>query len=504
MRGEQKRATKYFNRWKGVVNRSARNALPNDAWYYLENMQPIGDGNNVPVANISSMLVDFGASLVYASTYINILGTDYLITVTTDGKAFAYNIGSNTNTQIATGLSGAGTRIAQWKNQQALFIDSTGYFHWDGTTYAAITGTGVPTAGTDIAVAFGRVWIVNGRLLSFSGADMYDATAWTVANGSGAQALTDPTLRNAVTRLLAANGYLYIVGPSSVAVISDVYVPSGANPPTPLYSNLSVQSIIGSDQPFSFFAFNRMVMFANRYGAWAMSGVQAQRISEDIDNTWKYVDFNQQISAGQVVSNNILCAAFLIKRLNDPVFGSNQVLAMYSDEKWWFANYGTVSFIVSAIAGNIPSIFGFITNKLYKLFSDYTTAPATTSMTPLWAMDDPLSDKEIIRAGFEATVRKYSGTFQMNIDTVNSSSVAIPNVNLGSVQLINNFKQPVSLINNYGAYVQLFSGTYLLYNSDAPGTFQKFVGATIKSSGCIYQLSAIYMDYKLRARWTGG
>ncbi len=57
-------------------------------------------------------------------------------------------------------------------------------------------------------------------------------------------------------------------------------------------------------------------------------------------------------------------------------------------------------------------------------------------------------------------------------------------------------------MNNAGALVSWFSGSYILYNGVAPGTFGKYVGLTVNSNGCIYQLNALDMDYKLRARWT--
>lgn len=501
-KNEEPRRSKYFREFKGVFTRSTRNAMPEGTWYNLENLQPIGDGNIQVVNNISAVKKDYGLDIIYLSQYVNVAGTDYLISFSTNGKVFAYNIGSATSTQIKTGFAGAGSRVVQWKNTQALFIDASGYYSWDGTTFSAvITGVGVPATGTDIAVFAGRVWIVNGRLLTFSGADDFTAPAFLVANGAGSLALTDPTLRKLVTRLFASNGYLYIVGSTNINVISDVYVPSGAVPPTPLFTNLNIQGIIGSDQPFSFFIFNRALMFANRYGAWGINGVQAERISEDIDGTWKYVDFTQPVSGGQVVSNNILCSAFLIKRLNDPKYGSNTVLAMFHDKKWWFGNYGALTFVTSAIAGEMPSLFGFLGNKLYQLFADNTTAPATTWSTPLWPMEDPLADKEVIRAGFEVTVSIFSGTFTMTLDSVNNQYAAIAITQGGNVSWQNNGGNIVQWQNNALAIVNWFSSAYLLYSGTAPGGYQKYAGLTGNASGSQYQLSGTFMDYKLRARW---
>lgn len=508
LKEEEPRRTKIFTKFKGVVNNSARNALPEDAWFYLENLHPIGDANLQVVQNISASLFDYTTHAIYWSQYANVNGADFLISFGTDGTVHAYNIGTATNTQIFAALSGSGSRMSQWKNTQALFIDSTGYYNWPGSgTLTLISGAGVPSSGTDIAVAFGRVWILQGRLLTFSGANDFTAPSFTVANGAGSVALTDPTLRTYVTRLIAQNGYLYLVGPTGINVISDVYVPSGATPPTPLFTNLNIQAIIGSDEPGSMFAFNQALVFGNHSGIWMLYGTNAQKVSSDIDGTWKYVDFSQVICGGQFVDNNILSFGMLIKRLNDPIFGNNTVLACWSDNKWWFANFGALSFVVSAIVNinaltaNQPALFGFIGNKLFQLFATTITAPATIAMTPLWPMEDQLADKQCIRAGFEVVISSFSGTFGMTVDSTNSSSQAVTLSTSGNVTWINNFANLVQWQNNALVIVQWFTGVYLLYNATAPGVYGKYLGATISASGSSYQLSSVALDYKLRARW---
>lgn len=508
LKEEEPRRTKIFTKFKGVVNNSARNALPDEAWFYLENLHPIGDANVQTVQNISAALFDYTTHIIYWAQYANVNGSDYLISFSTDGFVYAYNIGLGTNTQIGSGLSGSGSRMSQWKNTQALIIDSSGYYNWPGSgTLTLISGAGVPSNGTDIAVAFGRVWILQGRLLTFSGANDFTAPAFTVANGAGSVALTDPTLRTYVTRLQAQNGYLYLIGPTGINVISDLYVPAGASPPTPLFTNLNIQAIIGSDEPGSVFAYNQALVFANHSGIWMLYGTNAQKISSDIDGTWKYVDFTQFISGGQFVDNNILSLGMLIKRLNDPFFGSNTVLACWNDNKWWFANFGALTFVapaivnINALTANEPALFGFIGNKLYQLFATFASSPATIAMTPLWPMEDQLADKQCIRAGFEVIISAFSGTFGMTVDTTNSSSQAVTLSTSGNVTWVNNFSNQVQWQNNFLVLVQWFTGQYLLYNATAPAVYGKYLGATIAASASIYQLSSVAMDYKLRARW---
>lgn len=502
--GEEQRRTKYFRSWKGCFSQSARTAIPEDRFFYLENLQPIGDANLSTVPDISSMLVDYGADSIYWSQYVNLSGTDYLISLASNGKVFAYNLAGG-NSQIngaLTLLSGSGSRLSQWKNTVILFIDSTGYYSWDGATFAKITGAGVPSAGTDIAVFAGRVWIVNQRLLTFSAADDYTATAFGAGSGTGSVNLTDPTLRATVTRLWAQNGYLYLIGNSSVNAISDVYVPSGASPPVPVFNNINIQSIIGTDQPASVFALDRLLIFGSRYGAFALYGVSAQRLSTDIDGNWKYIDFTQAISGGQVVINNILTGALLLKITSDPFIGSKTVLAMYFDEKWWFANFGSVTFIASAIKNNAPALFGFIGNKLYQLFSNTASGPAIQVTTPLWPMEDPLADKQAIRCGFEATLSSFSGTLSLTLDTANAQYSVVALNSPNTISWINNSGNIVQWQNNLLQIVDWFSGAYLLYSGSSAAGYSKYIGLTIMgTAGVVGQLSSFYIDYKLRARW---
>lgn len=504
-KGEEELKTKIFRQWKGVNTQSARNTLPEEAWFHLENLQPIGPGNIHTIDNLSSLLFDYAADPIYWSQYVNIQGIDYLLQFATTGRLFAYKIADGTQTLIKSGLAGSGTRVAQWKNTQALIVDSTGYYSWDGTTFTsqAGTGTGVPSNGTEIAVYSGIVWIVQGRLITFSAINSFDGAsgAFDPSNGAGTLNLTDSQIRNNVVRLISQNGYLYIIAATAINVISDVYVPAGASPPVPNFTNLNIQAIIGTDQPGSVFPFNRALVFANRYGIWIISGVTAEKISIDIDGTWQYADFSQAVSGGMCVSNNILSSAVLMKRNDDPVFGSNTILCMYHDQKWWFSNYGALTLVTTAVFNNIPTLYGFIGNRMYRLFADTSSSPASLAMTALWGMDDPLADKQVIRAGFEAVLSQYVGTFTMTVDGVDNSSVAVTSNKVGNTLWQNNLNQTVGWVNNFSQLVQWFGGSYLLYDATSPGTYSKYVGATIASSGSSYQLSAVDMDYKLRARW---
>lgn len=515
----RKLLSKYMRSFQGVFTQAKRTAIPDDYFYNLENVIPIGDQNAQVVPNISAALIDYGSDTVYASFGVNLNGTEYLVNLSTNGKVFLYNIISKTSAQVNSGtlLSGSGSQVTQWQNTQILFIDSTGYYHYDGTTFAAITGSGVPTSGNSIAVYASRVWIAQGRQLYFSGAGDYSTASWTAANGAGSVGLVDPQIRSTVTRLVSANDYLYIFSNSSIFAISNVYVPQGASPPTPVFTLSNLQALIGTDQPLSVTPYDRNILFASRYGTHTLIGVDAPKMSSNIDGTWQYLDFGQPISAGQVVVENILCGAFLLKRLNDPSFGSNQIVALWFNRSatnelgaqtttdiWWFANFGALTLIATGFVNQIPALFGFIGNKLYQLFGDATTAPSTSIWTKLYPMEDELSRKQVIQVGFEADFLIYGSALALNVDTASQSDNANLQSNVSAGQWINSGSVQGQWVNSgstLGGWIA--PGLYLL-SGLAPAMNDRHVGLRLTSTGYNYALHLMAMDYKLMDRWMPG
>jgi hypothetical protein len=506
-KGEKNVSTKYLKNFKGVYTKATRVAIPEDNFYDLVNLMPIGAANLHSIPDISAALVDYAADSIYWIEYANINSTDFLIAFASNGKVFAYNIGSNTRTQInvANLLSGGGSRMDQWKNQLILFYDSNGYFSWDGTTFTGpITGGiipgGAPTS-PDIAVFSNRVWLYSARALYVSAIN--STTDFTLASGAITQNITDPQLRGESTRLFSANGYLYILGKSSIFVISDVYIPTGASPPAPVFSILNVQAIIGCDNPASVFVFNRDLCFANSYGFWKLTGVTAEKLSEDIDGTFQYIDTTFPMSGGSPKVNGIIQASFLMKQLNDPSVGTRVIVASVFDKKWWFTNYGALTFVATAVKSNQPVLFGLLGNKLYQLYQNSNSGPASSWLTALWPMEDQVADKEVFRAGFEMTIQQLGSSLSLNLDTPNTSTPFITSAALGTVTWQNNSGQIVAWQNNLLVNVGWYTSNYLLYYGDGQGGFARYVGLSGSlGAGSILEVNSMIMDYSLRTRWS--
>jgi hypothetical protein len=511
-----------FKNFLAVNTTNSRLAIPDGTFYNLENAQPVGFGNIHSVNDISAALHNYAGDQVYYDCNVNLsisgVPTEFLIAATTNGKLFAYNVPAATAAQIngSTTLSGVGTSVAQWNNTNALIIDSTGYYQWSGTgNMAAVTGSGAPTSGNAIAVYQNRVWIAQGRVLYYSAPGSF--TDFTTADGGGSSSLIDPTLRSGVTALFAANGYLYVWGTSSINAISDLYIPTGASPPTPNFTNLNISAVVGTDQPYSIQTYGRLILFANRYGVWRLYGTSVDTISgadpnnqyqSEISGTWQYVNFGQTVSGGQVISNNLLCSAFLIKRNSDPVFGSNTVICMYQGNaaggKWWTANWGAVTRITTAFVNNAPALFAYIGNVLYQLFAVTTASPPANIQPPLWDFSDPITAKEALRFGVGMSIfGATNASLALSLDTPGGSTV-VQFTTAGNVLWVNSTSAIVSWVNSSSATVLWVPSGFETYWSKAPQGFAKYVGMTLTTTqGTQFELNSFLLDYKWAARWTG-
>jgi hypothetical protein len=495
---------------------------------------------------VSSATDVFAGSVVsgYGIAAGTLVGSAYSTGSTTVPLTIATTLASpGTNVTTASFASGAGVITVTSSTGLAIGSYITGTGIQPGTQISSLYagGTSVPITLSTTAASSGNYTFTTLSLVTFTTANnpytftttsqytfSTESSGWSISGGALIQNLTDPQLRGQVTRMMSANGYLYLFGKSSIFVISDVYIPSGAVPPSPVFSIVNVQALIGSNQINSVFPLDRQLMFANSYGLWALQGVSAVRVSEDIDGTIQWLDHNFPISGGTVEVWNQLNSAFLLKTVGNPSYypsfpsgavslnpqtsaNLNRVaIAMFLDKKWWFHYItddagNTPTFICGGLSGDIPSLFGFINNQLYQLLADYTSSPGCAWQTSLWAMEDSLADKEAFRIGFEVT-SFTNGLPNLNfltLDTPAGSSSINPTARIDQVTWVNYSLNVVSWINNSGQIVFWSGISYLLYvGGNAGGGYGKYVGISGNFfAGTPFAISSNAMDYTLRKRW---
>jgi hypothetical protein len=367
-----------------------------------------------------------------------------------------------------------------------------------GGSNANVTCTLFSQSGTGLATFSGRAWISEQRTVYYSAVDSY----YDFINvSSGFLTLTDSTLRTDISTIIAANNFLYVFGEDSINVFSDVRVNSVTG--ETLFTNTNVSASIGSGFKYAIFPYFRSMLFLNRYGVYALVGATTSKISDSIDDIFTNIDFAQPITAGQVLINNILCAAWTVT-YND-AGTPRKIQVVFFDRKWFITDQGdTITRTASAvIAGNIL-LYGTTGSNLIKFYNSATATLEWRIATALWPMGDPIRDKQALKLGVEATLSTGFASFDAFMDSENQQSPAIPFAN--SVEWINNLGNPIAWTNSGGATVGWTSifipggNQYYLYRSDAR-MYGKYLGVTLTGTTTPFTINGFQLEHELRARF---
>ena len=363
-----------------------------------------------------------------------------------------------------------------------------------GGSNATIAATINNTPNVDIASFSGRVWIAAGRQVYYSAAGTYnDFTSVSAGN----IILTDSTLHGILYKLLAANNFLYLFGDDSINVFSDVRVQTNG---TTLFTNTNVSASVGSKRANAIFPYFRSVLFLNDYGVYALVGSTTSKISDPLDGVFPNIDFTYPIYAGQVLINNILCAAFNF-RYYDAVFTQSYryIQAVFFEKKWFFTSQGnTLQYITSAPVGGKINLYGTDGSALYQLYANNTANVTSIIQTALMPMNDPIRDKQALKFGVEVTTAN-STIFTVTVDSQAGSSP--PYTLQNNVLWYNNLGVNLNWINNSSQVIYwLFSSGYYLYKSDAQ-QWGKYLGLTLQSNSAAFVVNTFEFEHELRARF---
>lgn len=347
------------------------------------------------------------------------------ILVNTGGAG--YTNAANTVVTITGGggSNAAATAIIDGGQVSAIVMTNPGTGYTSNPT-VTITGGGATTSATatafattdtltDVATFSGRVWVASGRNVFYSAAGSYsDFTSVS----AGSVSLTDETLHGNIQALLSANNFLYVFGEDSINVFSDVRVSTSG---TTLFTNTNISASVGTKRGNTIFPYFRSVLFMNDYGVYALVGSTTSKLSDTLDGIFPLIDFSQPVSAGQVLLNNILCAAFSFT-YNDPSLGARQIQAVFFEKKWFLSSQGSLSYVTSVPANGAISLYGTISNSLYKLYASSASNIAVKIQTALMPLGDAIRTKQALKFGIEATL---SGAATMNV-TVDSERASSP------------------------------------------------------------------------------
>jgi hypothetical protein len=364
------------------------------------------------------------------------------------------------------------------------------------TGNANATVIGVPNLEeiSSVATFSGRVWISTGRTVTYSSST--SPTDFTSVS-AGAETISDSTLRGNIQHMVSANNFLYIYGEDSINVFSDVRV---TNTGDTLFTNTNVSASVGSKLKYAVFPYFRSVLFMNNYGVYALVGSTTSKISDQLDGIFPYIDFSKPVTAGQVLLNNILCAAFNFYLL--PTFpittGDRFVQCVFFEKKWFITSQGALRYVSSAPVGGLINLYGVTDKALFRLYGDATANVASEIQTSLSPMRDPIRTKQALKFGIEATLTT-GGTFNVTVDSESGSSPVYTLNN--SVSWFNNQSVTLTWVNNSSTTIGwLTSAGYALYKSDAQ-QYGKYLGLTMTSTDPALTVNTIEFEHELRVRF---
>ena len=419
----------------------------------------------------------------------------------TNGGAGYTNAANTVVTITGAGSSAAGTAIINGGQVTQVIMTNPGSGYTANTT-VAITGGGATTNATaiavvttdqivDVATFSGRVWVAQGRTVTYSAAGSYsDFTSVS----AGAFTLTDSTLHGNIRALTSANNFLYIFGDDSINVFSDLRVTSTGST---IFTNTNVSASVGTRRIRAIFPYFRSVLFMNDYGVYALVGSTTSKISDQLDGIFPNIDFSSPVTAGQVLLNNILCAAFNFTYAPSGVT-PRQIQAVFFDKKWFLTSQAAQTLVTSVPVLGVINLYGVIDKDFYQLYKSSTANINSTIQTALSPMQDTIRTKQALKFGVEAILTS-GATFNITVDSEQGSSPVYTLANLA--QWINNSSQVIPWVNNSSATIGwLYTNGYYLYKSDAQ-QYGKYLGLTLTSSDPDFVVSTFEFEHELRVRF---
>ena len=412
-------------------------------------------------------------------------GSRAVISLTTTGGAI-------------TGVSAFGTGLTPGTGYTTLNPTVTLGAPGSGQT---ITATRIDQPGSCIASFAGRVWIANGRTLYYTASGTNNDF---ISTSSGNIIFNDSTLIGNITQLVSANNFLYVFGTDSINVISDVRVSTSTG--ATLLTNTNISASVGTDLPYAMMPYFRSIVFMNRYGVYALVGSTTSKLSDALDGVFPYIDFTKNVSAGQVLVYNILCAAFNFYVNSSFPYGTGGarwVQAVYFDKKWFFTSQNAVTFVSSIPVSGSAVLFTTTGTDLQKAYQSSTAAINSYIQPALYGMGNIIRDKQALKFGVEAILPAALGNnLTATVDSENASSPSVTLSNFNAVSWLNNSGIIVSWKNGSSNTVLWGNATtgYYLYRNDAE-MWGKYISLTVTSSSPNWTMTGIQFETELRARF---
>jgi len=344
--------------------------------------------------------------------------------------------------------------------------------------------------GTCVETYQGHVWVFNGSTFNFTA----PGSVWNFATsaGGGSQQSNASYLKVGYTQAVSTNGFLFLIGDTSMDYISGVQTAVVSSVPTTTYSDNNSDPEQGTPYPASVTTLGTNIVLANSTGIYVSSGGAFEKKSTPLDGVFNSVpttNFNLNPFNGFQLSS--AKATIFGKRIwmclvpiVDPVSGmQTNKLLMWLGGNVWFASQQDVglSFIQGQEINSVYTAWGTDGTHLYPLFRQPSIAFTKTAQTRLWD----------IPAGYDHTkgvvnlfaIAQFYGTRNLSYNVSVDNETGVSNsytANASTVTWTNSLGATVLWSNSVPQIVPWFSSSALsILPPTAVGQQGVLVGMTI-------------------------
>lgn len=282
--------------------------------------------------------------------------------------------------------------------------------------------------GNAIETFQGRVWIANGPNITFTAPGFPDNV--DVRDGAGSFQSTDSFLRNAFTALKQTNGFLYLIGDSSVNYISSVS--TSGFPPVTTFNNQNVDPQIGTQFPGTLEVFSRSIVFANSWGVHSLDGGAVRKRSAELDGIYTTVATSSfTITPTGAVANvfGIHTYMALWPIIDQVTQLQTNKLMMWDGKRWWTANQSVpLNFIASQEINSVLTAYGTNGQTIYPLFQAPSPLISKTVQSKWFPQPTYVMTKKVNRvSGILKSIAPYNAVLNITLDTEKGTDFAQAN-----------------------------------------------------------------------------
>ncbi len=309
--------------------------------------------------------------------------------------------------------------------------------------------------GTQIETYTQHVWVIDKNKVYLSAPG--SVTDFAASDGGGAFPSTDSFLRVEFSSIRQSNGFLYLVGDSSVNYISGVQ--TGGSPPTTIFTNQNVDPQVGTPWPDTLTVYSRAVVFANSFGVHAIYGGAVQKVSSKIDGLYDSVPqsfWEQGFTPSSAVAVIFgIHVYMLLLPIFDPIDAvQRNALLMWDGARWWTASQEVpLTMIRTQEINSVLTAWGSDGISIYPMFQNPSQCLTKRVQSKLWDKPTYVMTKFANRAYLlvEALTPITNAqpaidiTFQVDTD---EGSSALDTGLLSNIIWVNDFSEVVTWMSN--------------------------------------------------------